>query len=227
MPSRALQEQVKALELQVQAGQARESELERQLRAAKKSLFEDEDRGIESQRLVQKLELDVLKLRQANDDLSADARQKEAAMVELRDRLDVGAECGRKLAAAQAQLAKYKARLDELSDVEGALASEMEKRSCHVEKVLALEAEAAAIPGLKKQVDDYKHRITAFELEVTTHPLHACRCTRLLSRRIEKPFTYHASSGGVVGGESSTRCASHVLLLLFRVSCARVLRLGT
>jgi len=162
----ALKARVEALEVQVQEGHARESELETKLRLTKAASFENEDRAIESQRLAQKLEQEALKLRQANHELSVEVKQKDKSISELSDRLDMSSECDRKLASAQAQLAKYRAKIDELSDVEAQLAEELDKRSQHVEKVLALEADVSTIPSLKKQVDDYKQRITAFEIEM-------------------------------------------------------------
>jgi len=96
--------------------------------------YAEEDRAMDAQRLASELEQEVQRQRQSIKDLENDAKQKDSRNAELADRLDVVAESEQKLAAMMAQAAKYKSKVEELSDVEGQLAEELEKRSQHVEK---------------------------------------------------------------------------------------------
>lgn len=125
----------------------------------------------------------------------------DARIVELTDRLDVSAECLEKLTQAQAQMAKYKEKIEEVScpprcrvrgyyimvslalrrqgaPYSGAGGSILPRgkvshrtRVCNwlyfiqTFRVLSLECQVATMPPLKKQLEEYKKRVTSAELE--------------------------------------------------------------
>ena len=98
--------------------------------------------------------------------LSQELEAKDARLRDLQDEIDVNKSADTKLSKAQQQLDRFRAKIEQLSDVKNQLDAEQEARAEAVERVLALELEVEAIPALKKQLDEYKGRVTAADMEV-------------------------------------------------------------
>ena len=93
-------------------------------------------------------------------ELAAAVAAAEKQVAELQDKLDLCAETEQKFALLQDKSAKYRARIEELSDVEDQLVKQEKVFQRHVDKISSLEFVVETIPSLKSQLEDYKTRTT-------------------------------------------------------------------
>jgi chromosome segregation ATPase len=111
----------------------------------------------------------VEKLTSANAALTSKASAREeltAQLAKMHDEVDCLKHAASKLPLAEKQLVVAKEKIEALLPLKEQLAGQEKAHAEALDKLLVLEKENEAIPGLKKQVDTYKKKSAAAEIKV-------------------------------------------------------------
>jgi chromosome segregation ATPase len=127
-----------------------------------------ESQSLQSTRhLEEKYSSELLQLQRQNDQLvqsDKESTQLRDEMTRLRDELDVLHYSHEKLLVSEEQVRKLKTKLQEVGDVQSALEREEKAHSSSVEKCVLLEKELNTLKPLKRQLEEYKVRVTEGEV---------------------------------------------------------------
>jgi hypothetical protein len=161
--------------------------------------------------LVEGLRLELGKAKAENASLRPLREENEglaATLATLRDDLDVATHSSAKLPAVELQLASALQRLEALLPMKQQLEELQGKHAGTLDELLRVEKEAATLPKLKKQLDEYRKKASEVEIErVRRERSEASEARRARAKRSERERSEASASEASASEESTRVCA--------------------